>query len=112
MDGTCGRERGVSMRLLNKRGDTIIEVLVAMLIAVLGIVILASCVISASNINGTLTSEYKDVDLHKDAQDAEFYVDVYKTQTGSDTRIDVSNTNVTSIKKYQTPNGYYYYETE
>ena len=87
-------------KLRARTGETLSEVLIAMLIVVMAFLFLCGAVVSAARINSRLKNE-----------DVVFQTEGREDKTAEKGfSVSINGTGIGSVKLYQTKNGYYYYE--
>ena len=96
-------------KLTSKTGESIAETLVAVLITTMGLTILAGAIVTAARVNSTEKNQNEAVVITKYNSDTE--VEDLGTVNVKiiDSSIGVISSN-SSVHKYMTKNGYYYYE--
>ena len=91
------------MKRLNKKGETLVEVLVAVLIMASCTLMLCTGVISSARINKKVKDSKTDMDLTNIQSESSAVVNIIH-EDGSKSSMDVN--------LVQTTNGYYYYEVK
>ena len=88
--------------MLNKKGETITETLISVVIIAIAFIALQTSIVAAARVNKKANGLIRNFDISKESTNTDWYVSIIRTDS-NDTK------NVARIKKSAGENGYYYY---